>query len=75
MHVLDLIMVFPLGIILWFLIDKLSDGEFTNELGTVGGIIIMIIFLVIYIILFGVFNNNWIDIFTGISMPHIDWQW
>lgn len=70
-HVLDIIMYFVVMIVSWFLIDKLSNEEFTNELGALVGLIIQLIVTIIYIVLFAVIDWNWIDIFNGISP--IDW--
>ena len=75
MHILDFIMFFPLAGILWWIIEKLSGGEFTNELGGLIGTFIEIIFLIIYIVIFAVFDNNWIDIFSGISIPDVSFKW
>jgi hypothetical protein len=68
-------MFFPLAGILWWIIEKLSGGEFTNELGGLIGTFIEIIFLIIYIVIFAVFDNNWIDIFSGISIPDVSFKW
>ena len=76
MHVLDLIMYFPIMGIIWLLIDKISEGEFTNELGTFVGIIIMMICTLLYIILFAVWPDwNWIDIFKGIETFKLNITW
>jgi hypothetical protein len=75
MHILDLIMFFPLSLILWWIIDKTSDSEFTQEIGGFIGVIIELLFLVVYIIVFGVFDVNWIDIFNGVSIPGIKIKW
>lgn len=75
MHILDLIMFFPLSLILWWIIDKTSDSEFTEELGCLVGLAIELVFLSIYIIVFGVFDVNWIDIFNGVSIPGIKIKW
>jgi hypothetical protein len=76
MHILDLILYIILAILLWWTIDKLSYGEWTNELGTLIGLFVEFIFLVVYIIVFGVFDNNWVDIFSSlknITLPDITW--
>jgi hypothetical protein len=76
MHVLDLIMYIVLAILLWWIIDKVSDGEYTTEFGTLGGIFYEFIFLIVYIIVFGVFDNDWVDIFSSfknIHLPDITW--
>lgn len=76
MHILDLIMYILLAILLWWIIDKVSNGEFTNELGTLAGIFFEFIFLIVYIIIFAVFDNDWVDIFSSfknIHLPDITW--
>lgn len=75
MHVLDLIMYIPLALLLWVLMDKLSDGDYTKELGILRGWGIMIRFTIVYFILFVIWPDwNWIDIFTGnICLPKIGW--
>jgi hypothetical protein len=76
MHVLDLIMYIVLAVLLWWIIDKVSNGEFTNELGTLGGIFFEVAFLIAYIIIFVVFDNDWVDIFSSfknINLPDITW--
>ena len=72
MHILDLIMFFPLAAIVWWIIDKTSDGEFTEEIGCFIGFAIELVFLCVYIIIFGVFDVNWIDMFSSISIPNIE---
>ncbi len=54
----------------------MENGEWTNELGTLIGLFVEFIFLVVYIIVFGVFDNNWVDIFSSlknITLPDITW--
>lgn len=65
-HILDIIMYFIVMIISWFLIDKFSNGELTQEIGGLIGISIQFLITIIYIILFGLIDWNWIDIFNGI---------
>jgi hypothetical protein len=72
MHALDFIMYIVLAVLLWLAIDKLTDGEYTHELGTLGGILIEIVFTIVYIILFAFYPDwNWVDI--GINLPDIKW--
>lgn len=62
MHILDFIMYFVTAGILWFLIDKLSDGEYTNELGGLVGMAALIIYTVFYVFTFVIYPDwNWID--------------
>ena len=67
MHLLDLF-IYIIGIpIIWIIISRLSNGEFTNELGTIVGIIILLVYTLVYTLIFAVFDNNWIDIIHYIS--------
>lgn len=65
-HILDYVMWFVVIAITWNLIEFLSDGEFTNELGGLIGILILVIVTIIHIVLFGVVDYNWIDIFSSV---------
>lgn len=67
MHILDLIMYFVTAGLLWFVMDKISGGEFTNELGGLVGSGVMVIYTIVYIIMFVFADYNWIDIFHSIS--------
>lgn len=74
MHILDFIMYFVTAGILMFLVDKLSGGEFTNELGGLIGLFILIVFTIVYIILFCFYPDwNWVDIFNGNIHIPISW--
>ena len=68
-------MFFPLAIILWWILDKVFAGEFTEELGGLIGCCIELLFMAIYIMIFGVFDNNWIDLFKGLSIPDVTFKW
>jgi hypothetical protein len=74
MHILDLIMFFVLAGILWWIMDKTSDGELTNELIDFG-VGIEVYFAAFYIAIFVVLDNNWVDIASWISALHIDIKW
>lgn len=82
MHILDLIMYFVTAGLLWFLIDIMSGGDFTQELGALKnnvtrlkedhirglvGVLAMIVYTIVYIIMFVFVDYNWIDIFHSIS--------
>ena len=67
MHILDLIMYFVTARLAWFIIDKMSNGEYTSEFGAVFGYGVMVIYTIIYIIMFVFVDYNWIDIFHSIS--------
>jgi len=74
MHILDLIMYVVLSILLWIAIDKLFNGEFTNELGAIAGFFIMAIFTIIYVILFAFYPDwNWVDLNLSNVLPKIIW--
>jgi len=49
------------------ILSKLSDGEYTNELGGLIGLLGVGVITIVYIILFGVMDWDWINIFKGIS--------
>jgi len=74
MHVLDLLIwVLSLPLI-WPIIGKLSQGNFTEELGGLIGISIVLVYTIIYLIIFSVFDNNWSDLnLTWLSMPKLIW--
>jgi hypothetical protein len=52
-HILDIVFWFVSVGIIWWLLDYFSNGEYTNELGGLIGLTIIIIYTIIYIILFG----------------------
>ncbi len=55
--------------------DQISFGEFTNEMGSIIGIGVELIFAIGYIVVFVVFDNNWVDITSWISALHTDIKW
>lgn len=72
MHLLDLIMYFFIGGLLWRFVDYLSDGEWTNELGTLIGLSIFIVYSIVYIVLFAFWPDlNWVDF----TLPKILINW
>jgi len=73
MHILDLIMYVLCCFLLWKLIEVMSDGEFTQELGAIAGALIMAVFTIIYVILFWFCDYNWIDIFHNVKDGLIKW--
>lgn len=73
MHILDLIMYIVCCFLLWKLIEKMTDGELTKELGAIGGALIIAAFTIIYVILFWICDYNWIDIFPNIKNSIIKW--
>jgi hypothetical protein len=70
-HILDILMYFVVLVVYWFLLDKLSNGEYTNELGGLVGLLGSAVITIIYIILFGIMDWDWINIFRGVNP--IDW--
>lgn len=72
MHILDLIMYFVTAGLLWFIMDKLFNGEITHELGGLIGMVIMLIHLLIYIMVFVTGSYNWIDVFYSIKTFTLD---
>ena len=64
-------MYFVVLVVYWFLLDKLSNGEYTNELGGLVGLLGSAVITIIYIILFGIMDWDWINIFRGVNP--IDW--
>ena len=64
-HILDIIMYFLIIGSFWYLLDKFSNGEYTNELGGLVGLFLSIIITIAYIIMFGFCDWDWIDIFNG----------
>jgi len=71
LHILDIIMYFVILILFWYLLDKVSNGESTQGFGGFVGLFWLLIITIIYIILFGVIDWNWIDIFRGINLPDL----
>lgn len=65
-HILDYVMWFVMITITWNLIDYIWNGEFTNELGGLIGVLILAFVTLIYVVLFGVIDYNWIDIFSSV---------
>ena len=55
-------MLFPLCGFIWFIMEWAFDGEYTQELGGLIGMFVLLVFTIIYIVIFGVYDNNWSDI-------------
>lgn len=71
MHILDLIMYFVTCGIIWFLLDKMSDSEYTEELGALVGWFTLFVYTILYTMVFCIWPDlNWIDIFR--STYHLD---
>lgn len=67
-HILDLIMYIIIGVIIWLI----QPDEHIEEVGCVIGVGILFIYTIIYLIIFAVFDVNWIDIFDSIGFPEIN---
>lgn len=65
LHLLDFVMYFVVVGIYWFILDKVSNGELTNELGGLVGMIGALVITIIYVILFAFMGWDWSDIFSG----------
>lgn len=65
LHILDFIMYLALTGILWKGLEVISNGELTEELGGVVGMIIMLVFTIVYVLVFVFCDYDWIDIFNG----------
>lgn len=76
MHILDIIIYFISVPLIWLLLGVLSKGELTEELGGVIGTIIIAVYTIIYVIIFGVFDVNWSDIhFTFGWLKNFKLKW
>lgn len=76
MHILDIIIYFISVPLIWLLLGVLSKGELTEELGGVIGTIIIAVYTIIYVIIFGVFDVNWSDLqFTFGWLKNIKLKW
>ena len=76
MHILDLIMYFPIMYLIYLLIDKLSGSQYTTEIGAGIGCLILIVATIIYVVIFVIIDCNWIDIFCSIrdiNFSKINW--
>ena len=66
MHILDFIMYFVCAFILWKILELISNKNLTEEIGSLYGMLIMIIFTIVYIGMFAWPGEvDWIDIFQG----------
>ena len=70
-HILDWVMWLVIVIVFWFLLDKLSDGKYTQELGSLAGMLGVIVITIIHIVLFGFMGWDWINILKGANPQ--DW--
>ena len=65
LHFLDFIMYIVLVVILWYVLDFISGGDFTHEIGGLVGMMVIIAFTIIYVIMFVFCGYDWTDIFAG----------
>lgn len=62
MHILDLIMYFVTVSLLWKLIGLVTGGEWTEEIGGLVGMMICVVYTILYIIAFAFWPDwNWSD--------------
>jgi hypothetical protein len=68
-HVLDLVMYAVIG----YIIFRMLGDEFTQEIGALVGMMVMVVYTIIYVILFAFCDYNWIEIFqnTQANFPTI----
>lgn len=66
-HILDFVMYFVTIIILWYGMKIISNNQLTEEIGGCLGVMIILVYTVIYIYLFVWQEHNWIDIFNSTS--------
>lgn len=69
-HLLDIILYFVIGIIIW---NSLSV-DYTEEIGGLIGIGVLLLYTIVYIVIFGVFDINWIDIFSWVKIK-LNFKW
>ena len=62
MHVLDILMYFVLGAILYFTVRKKETDIITDMLEWFGTVFILCLYTIVYLIIFAAFDLNWIDI-------------
>lgn len=73
MHILDLIVYLISVYLLWKILDKISNKEFTTDFGSIIGIFFVVIFSILYFGIFYANDNNWVDIFNGPDKFNIVW--
>jgi hypothetical protein len=64
-HILNWIGYFILLFILWWIIDKLSGGEITNEIGGLVLMMITTVYTLLYIMYFS--SHTWMDVIHWIA--------
>jgi hypothetical protein len=52
-------------VLIWKVLEVISNGNLTEELGGLVGLMIIIVFTIIYVILFVFCDYDWVDIFEG----------
>ena len=61
-HILDLIVWFISLFVIWGLMAWVFDGEFTEELGAAGGVMVLFLYSLIYLIIFGILDYDIINV-------------
>lgn len=62
MYVLDFIMYFVLGFVVWKILAIISGDQYTEELGGMTvGLLVLIVYTIIYIYIFWSPTTNWSD--------------
>lgn len=74
MHFLDLIMYFVCVFLLWKTLAIISDRQLTEEIGSLVGVMIVVIFTIAYIIAFAFWPDwNWIDFDWSVPRNWFKW--
>lgn len=74
LHFLDFIMYFVTMGVIWGLLELIGQGEFTNELGGLIGMLVIFIATIVYVSVFVFSGVDWIDIFHGkYNVNFLDW--
>lgn len=60
-HFLDIIMYFVCLFLIYCFMAIISNGQYVEEMGILVTFMVMIIFTLIYVIVFGVCGLNWVD--------------
>jgi hypothetical protein len=62
-------------VLIWKFMEWVFDGELTDGIGGLMGIIILLIVTIAYVVIFWGDDYNWIDIFKSManSTTKIDW--
>jgi hypothetical protein len=72
-HALDFVMYVVSVIVLWKLLAWFSGRQWTEELGSLIGAFIVILFTIVYIIVFGFCGVDWVSVKWHEFLPTITW--